>query len=286
MTPKTAPSKYQSSRTGNNCLVLKLGGELLEKPADVTRIARGVARLSQKSHVVLVHGGGKEIDYGLKRAGIQKLQVDGLRITDARTLEVVVAVLSGTINTRLVAAVKKAGAKPVGLTGADADVATLKRAAAHKTTRGKLVKLGFVGVPVKNSTSTLLTSLLAEGYTPIVACIGTSQSGQLLNVNADTLAAHLAITLKARRLIIAGSTEGVLDDDGQTIGQINCREAARLIRLGTVKAGMVAKLQACRTALDGGVPESLIVNGYKEKIERFLATEKGLRKGRSTQVLP
>jgi acetylglutamate kinase len=101
-------------------LVLKLGGELLEQPADLRRIADGIARLSKRSALVVVHGGGREIDAALAQAGIPKQQVDGLRVTDARTLDVVVAVLAGAINTRLVAAVRAAGAKPVGLTAADA----------------------------------------------------------------------------------------------------------------------------------------------------------------------
>ena len=101
-------------------MVLKLGGELLEQPQDLERVARAIAALSKRVSLVVVHGGGKEIDTALATAGIPKQQIDGLRVTDARTLDVVVAVLAGAINTRLVAAVRRAGGKPVGLTGADA----------------------------------------------------------------------------------------------------------------------------------------------------------------------
>ena len=109
-------------------VVLKLGGELLEHPQDVQHIAEGIAALAARSALVVVHGGGKEIDAALATAGIPRQQVDGLRVTDARTLDVVVSVLAGAINTRLVAAVRKAGGKPVGLTGADASVVTVRRA--------------------------------------------------------------------------------------------------------------------------------------------------------------
>src|SRR5688572_18387453 len=109
-------------------IVLKLGGELLENPTDVRRVAAGIAALAKHAALVVVHGGGREIDAALAAAGIPKQQIDGLRVTDARTLDVVIAVLAGTINTRLVAAVRKAGAKPVGLTGADASVVTVRRA--------------------------------------------------------------------------------------------------------------------------------------------------------------
>jgi acetylglutamate kinase len=106
-------------------LVLKLGGELLEQPADVARVGRAIAALARQGPLVVVHGGGREIDAALGTAGIPKQQVDGIRITDQPTLEVVVAVLAGAINTRLVAAARRAGARPVGLTGADAAVVTL-----------------------------------------------------------------------------------------------------------------------------------------------------------------
>src|SRR6185503_10069010 len=108
----------RAQRRQDPAIVLKLGGELLEQPDDLARIATGIAALAQRTSLVVVHGGGREIDSALATAGIAKQQVDGLRVTDARTLDVVVAVLAGAINTRLVAALRKAGARPVGLTGA------------------------------------------------------------------------------------------------------------------------------------------------------------------------
>jgi acetylglutamate kinase len=209
----------------------------------------------------VVHGGGKEIDRALATAGIPKVQVDGLRVTDAATLDVVVAVLAGAINTRLVAAVRAAGARPVGLTGADAAVTTVRRAAPFTATSGETVDLGLVGAPVTNGSPQLVTDLLRKRYVPIVACIGAAKNGDLLNVNADTLAGHLAIELRASRLIIAGGTSGVLDEAGATIARLSARDAARLIKAGTANKGMVAKLEACRRALRGGVRDVLIVNG-------------------------
>jgi acetylglutamate kinase len=242
-------------------VVLKLGGELLEQPADVTRVAAAIASLSSRVRLVVVHGGGKEIDKALAAAGIPKVQVDGLRVTDAATLDVVVAILAGAINTRLVAAVRAAGARPVGLTGADAGVASVRRAAPLKATTGEKVDLGLVGAPTSNGAPHLLTDLLRKRYVPVIACIGAAKSGQLLNVNADTLAAHLAAELGASRLIIAGSTPGVLDEAGATIDRLRARDAVRLIKSGTASKGMVAKLEACRAALRGGVRDVLIVNG-------------------------
>jgi acetylglutamate kinase len=264
-------------------IVLKLGGELLEQPVDLEHAARGIAALATKASLVVVHGGGKEIDSALATAGIPKQQVDGLRVTDARTLDVVVSVLAGAINTRLVAAVRRAGAMPVGLTGADAGVATMKRAAPITSVAGAKVDLGLVGNPTTNGRPQLLTDLLARGYVPVIACIGSTRDGQLLNVNADTLASHLAGELGARRLIIAGGTAGVFDEAGQTIERLDSRGAARLIRKGTANKGMVAKLQACRAALKGGVGDVVIVNGREVSFAE-LASARGALAG-GTQVV-
>ena len=213
-----------------------------------------------------MHGGGKEIDAALATAGIPKQQVDGLRVTDAPTLDVVVAVLAGAINTRLVAAVRRAGGKPVGLTGADASVATVKRAAPIVSVAGAAVDLGLVGAPVDNGAPQLLTDLLSRGYVPVVACIGATRDGQLLNVNADTLASHLAAALGARRLVIAGGTSGVLD--GRARRSRGSRARGRAAdQDGTANKGMVAKLQACRAALQQGVGDVVIANGREVQLE-------------------
>jgi len=260
-----------SARRIRPALVLKLGGELLEQPEDIDRVAKGIAALAATSRLVVVHGGGKEIDAALATAGIPKQQVDGLRVTDARTLDVVVAVLAGAINTRLVAAVRRAGARPVGLTGADASVATVKRAAPITSVAGQQVDLGLVGAPVNNGAPQLLTDLIARGYVPVVACIGATRDGQLMNVNADTLASHLAAALGARRLVIAGGTAGVLDEQGGTIARLTAREATRMIKAGTANKGMVAKLQACTTALKRGVGDVLIANGRTIEFDQLAA---------------
>jgi len=253
-------------------LVLKLGGELLEQPEDLQHIAEGIASLAARASLVIVHGGGREIDAALAIAGIPKQQVDGLRVTDARTLDVVVAVLAGVINTRLVAALRRAGARPVGLTGADTAVVTVRRAAPVSSVAGPRVDLGLVGSPMNNGSPRLLTDLLARGYVPVVACLGATRAGQILNVNADTLASHIAAQLGAQRLVIAGGTAGVLDAAGNTIDRLTSRTAARLIRTGTANKGMVAKLEACRAALRKGVGDVLIANGREVNIGALAAT--------------
>jgi acetylglutamate kinase len=242
-------------------VVLKLGGELLEDPQRVALLSSMLAKLSRKTALVLVHGGGREIDASLARVGIQKRQVDGLRITDEPTLEIVVSVLAGLVNTRFVAALGAAGAAAVGLTGADSGIGRVKQARPHVTTAGIAVDLGRVGEPTGRDKPSLLIDLCRKGYVPVVSSIGASKDGELFNVNADTLAAHLAGRLRSPRLIIAGATAGVFDGNGSTIGDMTFRDIDALILSGGATAGMVAKLAACRSAIVDGAREVFIADG-------------------------
>lgn len=242
-------------------VLLKLGGELLEDPARLAALASALARVAKSTRLVIVHGGGREIDQALAQAGIPKQQVDGLRVTDAATLQVVVAVLAGTINTRFVAALNAAGASAIGLTGADAGVAPVRRAAPHTATSGARVDLGLVGQPAGRTAPRLLAHLTRGGFLPVTACIGAGRDGQLYNVNADTLAGSLAARLGVRRLVIAGATAGVLDGTGATMPALDARAVGRMIATGTANAGMVAKLRACLQASKAGVREVRILDG-------------------------
>jgi acetylglutamate kinase len=242
-------------------VVLKFGGELLEDPQRVAALAQAIAKLSRAVPLVIVHGGGREIDAALGRAGIEKRQVDGLRITDEPTLDIVVGVLAGLVNTRFVAALGVTGVQAVGLTGADAGIGRVRPAAPHKATHGGAVDLGLVGEPIGKDKPALLVDLCRKGYVPVVSSIGASRDGRLFNVNADTLASHLAARLKSPRLVIAGATAGVFDSNGGTIPQLSSDDIEALIGGGGATAGMIAKLSACRDGLDGGAREVFIADG-------------------------
>ena len=242
-------------------IVLKFGGELLEDSQRVAALASTIARLSRHTPIVIVHGGGREIDAALARAGIEKRQVDGLRITDEPTLDIVVGVLAGLVNTRFVAALGAAGVQAVGLTGADAAIGRVKAAPPHRSAAGTVVNLGRVGEPVGKEKPVLLIDLCRKGYVPVVSSIGASREGALFNVNADTLAAHLAGRLKSPRLIIAGATAGVLERDGSTIADMTFSDVDALIGSGGATAGMVAKLAACRSAIENGAREVFVADG-------------------------
>jgi acetylglutamate kinase len=244
-------------------MVLKFGGELLEDPAHLAEVVSAVKTTLAcgAGAIVIVHGGGKEIDAALKTAGIEKRQADGLRITDDATLEVAVAVLAGTINTRFVAALNAAGVPAVGLTGADAKVGLSRVAPPHRTVDGRTIDLGRVGIPVDDADCGLLDCLIRGGFVPVVACIGVGADGRLLNVNADTLAGALAVRCRASRLVVAGATAGVLDKAGVTLTTLDAGALSDLVNDGTASAGMIAKLRACEHALNGGVDDVLIVDG-------------------------
>jgi acetylglutamate kinase len=250
------------SATSVRPLILKFGGELLEDRAHLAGVVRALAAIvATGDPVVIVHGGGKEIDAALRTAGLEKRQVDGLRITDEATLEVVVAVLAGAVNTRFVAALCTAGVAAVGLTGADAGCGLSTAAPPHQAVDGRVVDLGRVGVPESGADMRLLQTLTAERFVPVVACIGLGRDGRLFNVNADTFAGHLAARLGARRLVIAGTTPGVLDAVGATLPALGADAVTRLVTDGTATAGMIAKLRACEHALAAGVDDVVIVDG-------------------------
>jgi acetylglutamate kinase len=272
-------------------LVMKLGGELLEDPsrlegvvAAITRIAgtggptRGGATRESSVQasgewvqpgmpLVIVHGGGKEIDAALKAAGIEKRQVDGLRITDDATLDVVVSVLAGAVNTRFVAALTTAGVAAVGLTGADGPCGLCEAAPPHRSVDGRTVDLGRVGIPGDQADLGPITTLIGGGFVPVIASIGLARDGRLFNVNADTFAGHVAAALGAQRLVIAGTTAGVLDDAGSTVPVIEPATMERLIAGGTARAGMIAKLRACEHAVANGVDVVIVDGGNRSALE-------------------
>ena len=243
--------------------VLKLGGELLEDAAAMRRAAAAVGELRRDGPLVVVHGGGRAIDADLRGRGLSPVFVDGLRVTDEPTLDSVVTVLAGRINTAFVAALGAAGVSAVGLTGADSQLGLATAAPPLRSTSGQEVTLGLVGVPAPQGNPRLVEDLLALGYVPVIATIGVTMDGQLLNVNADALASHLASAVSAGRLIVAGTTPGVYGADGAPCPHLDETGARAFVAGGTARDGMVAKLGACLDALAGGVRLVRIIDGRR-----------------------
>lgn len=248
-------------------LVLKFGGELLETSEDRARVSTLLRAVVNERPLVVIHGGGRAIDRELARRAIAPRKVDGLRITDAATLEAVVAVLAGSSNTDLVSAAVAQGVRAVGLTGVDAGFGRSRRTAAYAATDGSTVDLEFVGDP-EDVDPSLVQLLLGGGFVPVIASLGVeagpdARPGQVLNVNADVMACRLAAALGDADLVIAGGTPGVFGADGSSIPALDLAGIDRLIDSGTATAGMVAKLAACRTALASGVRSVRLIDGRR-----------------------
>lgn len=231
--------------------VVKLGGTLIEDPDRLARLCRAIVRSSHDAPTVVVHGGGRRVSEMARRCGLTPRFVDGLRVTDADMLEIVLMVLAGSVNAALVAALAAEGARAVGLTGGDGAAAVAEPLSND---------LGHVGRVVEVRTD-LLETLLAAGFLPVLAPVAASASRTWLNINADQMAAATARALRADHLIFLTDVEGVVGDDGAVVPRLEVKDARRLIEAGTVRGGMRPKLEACGEALDGGVPEVLILPG-------------------------
>lgn len=227
-------------------LVVKLGGRSLEAPGAPRELAGELARLS--GGCVLVHGGGSEVTDWCTRLGVAPRFIDGLRVTDPDTLEVAVAVLAGLANKRLVATLRAAGVDAVGLSALDGGTVEVER-------HDDASRLGAVGQVVAVHPQ-LLETLLAQGRTPVLASIGAAGE-QLLNVNADDLAAGLAAALRARALLLLSDTPG-LRLDGRVVARLEGREIAAALGHPDVKDGMKPKLRAAAAAIAGGAQRVVI----------------------------
>jgi len=230
-------------------LVIKIGGSTLGT-ADTT--FRDVAAMARDGDVpVVVHGGGAEASRWLDAMSIPTRFVRGLRVTDDVVLPVVVAVLAGLVNKRIVAAINAAGARAVGLSGADGRILECRLAAPE---------LGFVGEPARTRPEAI-RALLDAGIVPVISSIGFVPGGeadQLVNVNADTIAGEIAAALSARELVFLTDVEGVRGPGGSVIARIDETEARGLVANGVIAGGMIPKVEACLHAVSLDVPVRII----------------------------
>ncbi len=265
-------------RFSGKTFVVKFGGNAMVDDTLFHQFARDIVLLRQVGiHPIVVHGGGPQIGEMLARLNIESEFVDGLRVTDAATVEVVEMVLAGSINKRIAGAISHAGGCAIGICGKDGDLIVAKRLA-HQSRRSsnnpaKVVDLGFVGEPVQVNT-TILTRLIDGGMIPVVAPIAIGADGETYNVNADTAAGAVAGALHAAKLLMLTDVAGVLDTDGALINELSRAEAVTGIRQGTITGGMVPKVETCLRAvaahtdaahiLDGRVPHVLLLEIFTE----------------------
>lgn len=239
----------------NKIVVIKYGGSAMQSETLKKSVMRDIVLLSLIGiKVVLVHGGGAEITEALNAAGKKTEFIDGLRVTDAETAEIVQMVLSGKINKGLVNLIQSIGGSAIGLSGADGHMISAK-------TLDK--RLGFVGEITEISTFPI-TDLLEKGYIPIIATVGCDNKGNIYNINADTAAAKIAEALKAESLISMTDTKGILnnkDDGNSLIPEIKVKDANKLISQGIISGGMIPKIDCCIAAIKNGVKKVAIIDG-------------------------
>jgi acetylglutamate kinase len=250
-------------RYAGRTLVVKYGGHAMGDGFSEDSFARDVVLLKQVGiNPIVVHGGGPQIAQMLKRLDIETRTVDGLRVTDRETMEVVEMVLAGTINKQIVSAINAEGGCAIGLTGKDGGLIAARKLVRTRIEGGVRteIDLGFVGQPERIA-SGVLDTFKQSDIIPVIAPIGVGAQGETYNINADTVAGAVAAAVKATRLLLLTDVAGVLDADKKLISELTAAKARQLIAEGVISGGMIPKIETCLEAVDGGVEAAVIVDG-------------------------
>ncbi len=252
-------------RYAGKTFVIKYGGHAMGDEELSELFARDIVLLKQVGvHPVVVHGGGPQIGKMLERLAVKSEFVDGLRVTDAATVEVVEMVLSGAINKQIVNAVNTAGGTAIGLSGKDGSL--IRATKLRRTKRDdqsnieNVLDLGFVGEPSRINPQ-ILISLEQAGMIPIIAPIGVGPEGETYNINADTVAGAVAGALGAARLLLLTDVIGVLDKTGELVTDLAVDQVPALVADGTISGGMIPKVETCVHAVEQGVDAAVILDG-------------------------
>ena len=246
-------------------IVIKYGGNAMVDERLKVSFARDVVMMKLVGiNPVVVHGGGPQISKTLERIGKQSEFVDGLRVTDRETMDVVEMVLGGLVNKEIVNLINSQGGRAVGLSGKDGDMI---RATRLKVQRGdpesetsEIIDIGHVG-KVKSVDPSVVSVLEQERFVPVIAPIGVGDDGETYNINADSVAGALAVTLKAEKLILLTNTPGVLDGNGNLVTGLNAREVQGLVKDGVIGGGMLPKIACALDAVASGVRSAHIIDG-------------------------
>jgi acetylglutamate kinase len=269
-------------------LVIKFGGHAMADEALKDDFAKDVTLLRLLGFKpVVVHGGGPQISEMLGRLKIDTAFVDGLRYTDALTMQVVEMVLSGSVGKDLAARISRFGGSAAGLSGRDDMLIQAERETLSKTVEGEdgstrttETDIGFVGRPVGVNTR-LLEQLADGGFIPVISPVGSGPGGEPYNINADTAAAAVAVALKARRLILLTDVEGVLDRDKKLILRLTKSDIKRMDKEGLITGGMIPKLECCLTALENGCAAASVIDG---RVPHSILLEIFTHRGCGTEV--
>ncbi len=228
---------------------------------------------------VVVHGGGPQINEVMDKMGKKPVFIEGIRITDGETMDIVEMVLGGKINKELVNRINQHGGNAVGLTGKDGGLIRARKLRTPRKSRG--IDRGLVG-EVESISPNIIRSLEQSRFIPVIAPIGVDSKGNTYNINADTAAGAIAATLKAEKLIFLTDVKGILDRDGKLISTLTRKQALRLIKSGVITSGMLPKVRACLAAIDGGVKKTHIIDG---RINHSILLEIFTKKGIGTEIV-
>ena len=245
--------------------VIKYGGHAMGEQQLSDDFARDIVLMKQVGmHPIVVHGGGPQIGKMLQRLKIESSFIDGLRVTDEATIEVVEMVLSGNINKAIAGAINKIGGHAIGLSGKDSNLVIaepLRRTKKDPDSNiEQILDLGFVGYP-KHVNAGFLRTFEGTDIIPVVAPIGLGENGETYNINADTMAGAIAGALKAERLLLLTDVQGVLDKNKKLISEMNEEQAQQYIDDGTIVDGMIPKIETCIHAIHNDVGASVILDG-------------------------
>ncbi len=216
---------------------------------------------------VVVHGGGPQIGDFLKKLSIESEFVDGMRVTDKKTMDVVEMVLVGKVNKEIVTLINQNGGQAAGLSGKDGQLITAEKLRYMKNGADnqppEIIDMGMVG-EVVSVDNRILDSLIKSDFIPVIAPVGSGKDGETYNINADWVASHIAAALNARKLILLTDTEGVLDKEGALISTLRMEQVKSLTDNGTIQGGMIPKVNCCLKALDGGVKKAHVIDGRQK----------------------
>jgi acetylglutamate kinase len=252
-------------RYTDKIVVIKIGGNAMGKKEYIKSFAEDIALLQLVGILpIVVHGGGPQIGEMLKKLKIESNFVDGLRVTDEATIDVVEMVLCGVTNKSIVSAISLAGALSVGISGKDGNLIKAKRLSIldknSDSNVEKAVDLGFVGEPSSINVG-VLNALISQKMIPVISPVGIGNNGETYNINADTAAGAIASAMKASRMIMLTDVVGVLDAKQELITELKISEAKNLIQNKIVLGGMIPKLKTCISSVEEGVEASVILDG-------------------------
>lgn len=266
-------------------IVVKYGGNAMTDPDLESSFARDIVLLKTVGiHPVVVHGGGPQVDSLLGELGRQSERIDGMRVTDKATMDVVEMVLGGSVNKSIVSLINKHGGKAIGLTGKDANLIRAKKLYMQKIDEHgapQAIDLGFVG-EVESVNKEVIDMLIATDFIPVIAPLGVDSNGHSYNINADLVASRVAEFLGAERLLLLTNIKGVLSKTGEVLTHLSADDVENLIADGTISGGMIPKIAGALDAVKSGLRSATIVDG---RVPHACLLEIFTEEGVGTQIL-